>query len=270
MSLYVKSFIMGIIEGLTEFLPVSSTGHMIIAGDIIDFKGRTFHSMFEVVIQLGAILAVVYYYRTKIINSLKSLRPGERGFEFWLKIVIAFIPAAVVGALVHDYIEEYFFSSFTVAIALIVGGILMILSENIFGRSGLRDMEKTDKRQALTIGISQCLALIPGMSRSASTIMGGMVAGLSVKAAAEFSFFLAIPTMFGATFYSILKGFESITSVEWKAIGIGFVVSFFVAMLAIDRFLNYLKNNSLKTFAYYRIVLGILMLVLIHSGIVSV
>lgn len=269
MTLYMKSFIMGIIEGLTEFLPISSTGHMIIAGDIIDFKGRTFHSMFEVVIQLGAILAVVFYYRTKIIDSLKSLRPGERGFEFWLKILIAFIPAAVIGALTHDYIEEYFFSSKTVAVALIFGGILMVLSENIFGRSGLADMERTDKSQALTIGISQCLALIPGMSRSASTIMGGMVAGLSTKAAAEFSFFLAIPTMFGATFYSLLKGFSAITPQEWKAVGIGFVVSFFVAMLAIDRFLNYLKNNSLKVFAYYRIILGIVMLVLIYSGIVG-
>lgn len=189
MSLLIKALIMGIVEGLTEFLPVSSTGHMIIVGDFIDFKGESFHTMFEIVIQLGAILAVVYYYRHKIVSSLRHLRPGDKGFELWFKIFIAFLPAAVIGILIHDLIEKYLFSSLTVAIALIIGGFLMILAENYFGRSGLNDMDKTDVKQAFTIGIGQCLALIPGMSRSASTIMGGMAAGLSVKAAAEFSFF---------------------------------------------------------------------------------
>lgn len=267
MTLYQKAFIMGIVEGLTEFLPISSTGHMIITGDIIDFKGGSFHTMFEVVIQLGAILAVVYYYRVKIFDTLRHLKPREWGFEFWLKIIIAFIPSAIVGVLVHDYIEEHFFSSYTVAIALVVGGIMMILAENIFGRYGLDDMDKIDKKQALTIGIAQCMALIPGMSRSASTIMGGMAAGMATKAAAEFSFFLAIPTMFGATIYSLLKGFSGVTSEEWKALGIGFAVSFFVAILAVDRFLSYLKKHSLKFFAYYRIIFGILMIILISRGL---
>ncbi|MGB3963399.1 MAG: undecaprenyl-diphosphate phosphatase, partial [Tepidanaerobacteraceae bacterium] len=150
MGLLIKAFIMGVVEGLTEFLPVSSTGHMIIVGDFIDFKGESFHTMFEIVIQLGAILAVIFYYRDKIIDSLRHLRPGERGFELWFKIFIAFLPSAVIGLLLDDLIEEYLFSSFTVAIALIVGGFLMIFAENLFGRWGMDDMDKTDIRQALT------------------------------------------------------------------------------------------------------------------------
>ncbi len=267
MSLLVKALIMGIVEGLTEFLPVSSTGHMIIVGDFIDFKGESFHTMFEIVIQLGAILAVIFYYRNKILDSLRNIRPGEKGFELWFKIFIAFLPSAVLGLLIDDIIEEHFFSSFTVAIALIVGGFLMIFAENVFGRWGLDDMDKTGARQAFIIGIGQCLALIPGMSRSASTIMGGMAAGLSTKAAAEFSFFLAIPTMIAASTYSLLKGFSSMTTIQWQALGIGFVVSFIVALFAVDVFLSYLKKHSLKSFAYYRIVVGIIMIALITTGV---
>lgn len=269
MSLLIKAFIMGIVEGLTEFLPVSSTGHMIIVGDFIDFKGDSFHTMFQIVIQLGAILAVVYYYREKILDSLRNLKPGQRGFKLWFKIFIAFLPAAIIGLLLNDIIEEYFFSSFTVAIALIIGGIMMIMAENYFGRLGLDDMDKTNVKQSFIIGVSQCMALIPGMSRSASTIMGGMSAGLSVKAAAEFSFFLAIPTMVAATGYSLVKGFSSMNALEWQALGIGFIVSFIVALFAVDKFLEYLKKRPLKNFAYYRIVVGIIMIVLLTTGMIK-
>jgi len=269
MSLLVKAFIMGIVEGITEFLPVSSTGHMIIVGDFIDFKGGNFHTMFEIVIQLGAILAVVYYYREKIIDSIKNLKPGERGFELWFKIFVAFLPAAIVGILLNDIIKKYFFSSFTVAIALIIGGIMMIMAENYFGRSGLDDMDRTNVKQSFIIGVSQCMALFPGMSRSASTIMGGMAAGLSVKAAAEFSFFLAIPTMVAATAYSLVKDFSSVSVLEWQALGIGFAVSFIVALFAVDKFLDYLKRRPLKNFAYYRIVVGIVMIVLLTTGMIK-
>lgn len=269
MQLFVKAIIMGIVEGLTEFLPVSSTGHLIMVGDLIDFKGRPFHIMFEIVIQLGAILAVIFYYRHKILNSLKELLPGQRGFRFWLNIFIAFLPSAAVGVLINDYIERYLFSSFTVAIALILGGFLMILAENVFGRYGIEDLEEMTPGKSLVVGIAQCLSLFPGMSRSASTIMGGMAAGLSVKAAAEFSFFLAIPTMLGATTYSLMKGFSSVTAAEWQALGVGFVVSFLVALLAVDRFLAYLTRHSLKSFAYYRIAVGALMLFLVYAGVVG-
>lgn len=269
MQLFLKAIIMGIVEGLTEFLPVSSTGHLIIAGDLIDFKGTPFHIMFDIVIQLGAILAVIFYYRNKILNSLKEILPGQRGFRFWMNIFIAFLPAAVIGVLVNDYVERYLFSSFTVAIALIVGGILMILAENLFGRYGIEDLEEMTPGKSLVVGIAQCLSLFPGMSRSASTIMGGMAAGLSVKAAAEFSFFLAIPTILGASVYSLMKGFSSVSALEWQALGIGFLVSFVVALLVVDRFLAYLSRHSLKSFAYYRIAVGILMLLLIYAGIVA-
>lgn len=269
MSLFIKALIMGIVEGLTEFLPVSSTGHLIIVGDLIGFEGSRFHIMFEIVIQLGAILAVVYYYRNKIIDSIKHILPPEWGFSLWFKIVIAFIPSAVLGVLLNDYIEKYFFSPFTVAIALIIGGVFMVIAENKFGRSGLDIMDKVNFHQSLIIGIGQCLSLFPGMSRSASTIMGGMAAGLSVRAAAEFSFFLAIPTMFGASFYSLAKGVAHMSTSEWQALGIGFVVSFIVALLAVDRFLTFLKKHSLKSFAYYRIVLGIAMVALIAAKFVN-
>lgn len=268
MSLQIKAIIMGIIEGLTEFLPVSSTGHMIIAGDFIGFTGESFHTMFEIVIQLGAILAVIYYYRHKILDSIVHLKPGDRGFELWFKIFIAFLPSAVIGLLTNDLIEKYLFSSFTVAIALLIGGFLMILAENYFGRFGMDDIDKASTKQAFNIGIGQCLALIPGMSRSASTIMGGMAAGLSVKASAEFSFFLAIPTMIAASAFTLIKGYSGMTQAQWQSLAIGFVVSFIVALFAVDRFLSYLKKYSLKLFAYYRIVLGILMIGLIVAGII--
>lgn len=269
MSLFLKAIIMGIVEGITEFLPISSTGHMIIVGEFIDFKGGTFFTTFEVVIQLGAILAVMYYYRNKIFSSIKQIAPGQEGFDLWLKIFIAFLPAAAIGFVLHDFIEEWLFSPLTVSMALVFGGILMFVVENRHGRGLTLDMDQTDIRQAFLIGIYQCLALIPGMSRSASTIMGGMIAGLSVKAAAEFSFFLAMPTMVAASGYSLLKGFSGMTGEQWQALGIGFVVSFVVALLAVDKFLSYLQRNALKPFAYYRIAVGALLLILIGSGVIG-
>jgi undecaprenyl-diphosphatase len=260
---------MGIVEGLTEFLPISSTGHLIIVGDLIGFKGSSFNVMFEIVIQLGAILAVVFYYRKKIFDSILNILPGRWGFNLWFKMFIAFIPSAVIGVLLNNYIEAHLFSSFTVAIALVLGGILMILVENIFGRYGMDDMDNTSIGQSFLIGVAQCLSLFPGMSRSASTIMGGLVAGLSARAAAEFSFFLAIPTMFAATIFSLHKGISSMTPLEWQALGVGFVMSFIVALFAVDKFLSYLGKHSLKSFAYYRIVVGVLMIVLITAGIVK-
>lgn len=266
MSLTLKAIIMGIVEGLTEFLPVSSTGHLIIAGDFLGFKGTRFHVTFEIVIQLGAILAVVFYYRKKIIHSLLNLAPGKSGFRLWSNIFVAFIPSALIGVFFNDYIETYLFSSFTVAIALVLGGILMILAENTFGRHGLNEIEKASFGQSLLIGIAQCLALFPGMSRSASTIMGGLAAGFSLRGAAEFSFFLAIPTMIGASIFSLLKGIDAMGALEWQALGVGFIVSFIVALIAIDKFLSYVSNRSLKPFAYYRIVFGIVMMFLVLGG----
>ncbi|WP_026485729.1 undecaprenyl-diphosphate phosphatase [Caldanaerobius polysaccharolyticus] len=268
MIILLKAFLMGIVEGLTEFLPISSTGHLIIVGDLINFKG-SFETMFEIVIQLGAILAVVYYYRRKIWQSLKSLRPGKWGFNLWRNMVIAFMPSAIIGVLLNNYIEKYLFSSFTVGIAMVVGAIMLLIVEWAFGGYKIDDINDVDTKRSLLIGIAQCMSLFPGMSRSASTIMGGMIAGLSVKAAAEFSFFLAIPTMFAATGYSLLKNITAMTASEWQALAVGFIMSYIVALFVVDRFLSYLGKHSLKVFAYYRLVVGALMIWLVLSGIVK-
>jgi len=268
MILLVKAFILGIVEGLTEFLPVSSTGHLIIVGDLLNFKGA-YATMFEVVIQLGAILAIVYYYREKIWDSLKNLAPNKWGFRLWFKIVVAFIPSAILGLLLNDYIDKHLFSSFTVSIALIIGAIMMLIVENAFSNYKIDDMDKVSTKKSFWIGVAQCMSLFPGMSRSASTIMGGMMVGLSVKAAAEFSFFLAIPTMLGATVVSLHKGIASMTALEWEALAVGFIMSFIVALIVVDKFLSYLKSHPLRPFAYYRLIVGIIMIGLVLTKIVK-
>jgi undecaprenyl-diphosphatase len=270
MELLIKAFIMGIVEGLTEFIPVSSTGHLILVGNFINFTGK-FATMFEIVIQLGAILAVVYYFRNKIFSSFKALKPGEWGFNLWYKMFIAVLPAGIVGVLTHHYIEEHLFSPFTVSIALIVGAILMIVVEDIFGkRYKIDNMDKVDATGAFLIGVFQVMSLFPGMSRSASTIIGGMVMGLSVKAAAEFSFFLAIPTMLAATGFELLKNITAMSLLEWEALIVGFITSFISALIVVDKFLTYLRRHALKPFAYYRLGVGILMLFLITQKLITI
>lgn len=262
MTLILQALVMGIVEGLTEFLPVSSTGHLIIVGSLIGFTGD-FATMFEIVIQLGAILAVVFYYRERILASFKYLLPGAWGFNLWLKIFVAFLPSAVIGLLLNNLIEKYLFTPLWVAIALIIGAVMMLVVEKRFLGNKLKAIEAIGLRGAFFIGIGQCMSLFPGMSRSASTIMGGMMVGLSVKAAAEFSFFLAIPTMLAATAYSLLQGITAISSVEWGALVVGFIVSFIVALLVVGKFLSYLEKHQLKSFAIYRLILGIFMMLLV-------
>ncbi|HBM74347.1 MAG TPA: undecaprenyl-diphosphatase [Clostridiaceae bacterium] len=265
----LKALIMGIVEGLTEFLPVSSTGHLIMAADLMNFND-SFVPMFEIVIQLGAILAVIYYYRQKILESLKpkNIAPGGWGFKLWFKVFVAFLPAAIIGLLVNDFVEEHLFSSFTVAIALIVGAIMMLMVEKHFTNVRFRNMDSIGAKRSFIVGIAQCMSLFPGMSRSASTIMGGMMVGMSVKAAAEFSFFLAMPTMVAASAYSLVKGYQAMTFVEWTALIIGFVTSFIVALLVVEKFLSYLGKHPLKPFAYYRLAVGIIMIALILFKVV--
>ena len=208
--LMLKAVIIGIVEGITEFLPISSTGHMIIVGNLINFQApaypKAYVDMFEVVIQLGAILAIVVLYWDKIKNSLLNIMPGRWGFKLWFNIMVAFIPAAIIGLLLHKTIEEKLFNAVTVSLALIVGGFLMIFMENKYRRGNpTKSIEDVSVVQAFKIGCFQCLALWPGMSRSASTIMGAWVSGLNTVAAAEFSFFLAIPTMVAASGLSLIK-----------------------------------------------------------------
>lgn len=263
--LIIKAIAIGIVEGITEFLPISSTGHMIIVGNFISFNSPTYPKayidMFEVVIQLGAILAIVVLYWDKIFTSLKNLAPGKWGFRLWLNIIIAFLPSAIIGLALHKMIEEKLFNPITVAIALVFGGILMIIFENKFRRGNkTREIEDVTPIQAFKIGCFQCLALWPGMSRSASTIMGAWVSGLNNVAAAEFSFFLAIPTMVAASGLSLVQTKVSMDTLQILALAVGFVVSFLVALLVVDKFINFLKKKPMRVFAIYRIFVGVIIL----------
>lgn len=269
MLLILKAIIIGIVEGITEFLPISSTGHMIIVGNLINFTGD-FANLFEVVIQLGAILAVVFLFWDKIWSSLKNLAPGKWGFRLWLNIIVAFLPSAVVGLITKKYIDKYLFSTITVVLALIFGGFLMIFIENKYRRrKGINDIDNINIRQALLIGCFQCLSLWPGMSRSASTIMGAWISGLSSVAAAEFSFFLAIPTMVAASALTLIKGGVAIkTTTEVIALGVGFLVSFVVAYIVVEKFIGFLKKKPMRVFAIYRIFIGIILLALVFFNVI--
>lgn len=268
--LVLKAILIAFVEGITEFIPVSSTGHMIIAGNIINFKGE-FANMFEVVIQLGAILAIIVLYWDKIWRSVKEFFKGKpSGIKFWTNIIVAFMPAAVLGLLLKDKIEEYLFNPLTVALALIVGGILMVLIENKFRhRYTTKSIEKISIKQAFRIGCFQCFAMWPGMSRSASTIMGAWINGVSTVAATEFSFFLAIPTMIGATALTLFKSGMNFNSGEIITLVIGFVTAFLVALIVVERFISYLKKKPMKVFAIYRIIVGVILLLLIKVGTIS-
>lgn len=274
--LLIKSILLGVVEGLTEFLPVSSTGHIVIFENIIRFKGTTqsYVEMYTYVIQLGAILAVIVLYWKKIKDTVVNFFPQKvgyekSGFKFWFMIFIACIPGGILGILLDDLAEEYLLSSIPVAITLFLGGIWMIYAENKFRKGSAKNKElSVTPKQALIIGLFQCLAIIPGMSRSASTIIGGWIAGLSTVAAAEFSFFLAIPVMVGMSTLKIVKigGLFILTSSEMISLAAGFIVSFIVALIVINGFISYLKKKPMKVFAVYRMIFAVIVLLAGYLG----
>lgn len=258
-----KAIILGIIEGLTEFLPVSSTGHLIIVGEYLKFANESFSNVFNFVIQMGAILAVVIFFREKLFPKRGDREHSRKVFSLWFKVAVGCIPAGILGFLFDDYMEAHFYNSTAVALALIFGGLLLIVAERRLKRVRVSSTEDISYGNALTVGLAQCLAMWPGMSRSASTIIGGLFIGLSREVAAEFSFFLAIPTIVGASGYKLLKSGFNFTSEEWLILFIGTLVSFIVAYLVIAVFMNYVKRRKLEPFAYYRIILGVLVLLLV-------
>ncbi|MPQ44075.1 undecaprenyl-diphosphate phosphatase [Clostridium tarantellae] len=289
-----KAIIIAIVEGLTEFVPVSSTGHMILVGDLIHFGtssgfAKEFKDMFEVVIQLGAILAVVVLYWKKISTSVidffayifsskQDKKKYETGFRFGINVIIGTIPAMVLGLLFHSEIKKYLFSTKTVAIGFIVGGILLIIVENMFRKKIkskhakiTKDIDKMNYGQSLMVGVFQCISMWPGMSRSASTIMGGWISGLSTTVAAEFSFFLAIPAMVGASALDLYKfeGYSQMTATYWISLALGFIVAFVVSLLVIEKFINYLKKKPMRIFAVYRVVAGIVLAILIFTKVIQ-
>ena len=258
---FIQSIIIAIVEGLTEFIPVSSTGHIIIAGKIMNVPDNEFTKMFAVVIQLGAILAVVALYWKKFFDL--------RNINFYLKLAVGVIPALVLGYLLSDRIDQLLESSTTVAIALIAGGVVLLFVDKLFRRPLIREEKEISFGRSFIIGIWQCLAMIPGVSRSAASIIGGMQQKLTRTAAAEFSFFLAVPTMLAATSYKLLKHYKDtggFTGEEIKLLAVGNVVAFVVALLAIKFFINFLTKHGFRIWGVYRIVIGTLILILIKSG----
>jgi len=281
--------ILGIVEGLTEFLPVSSTGHLILVGHALGFTGDVAANA-EISIQLGAILAVMVFEREKISRLVSGAWEEQAAFRsligsgqhsswvaclkastamhpqlwFIMGLGIAFLPAALVGLLAHGWIKAHLFTPQTVAATSIFGGIVILLVEALKRNDRVLRLEQVSPIHAFYIGLAQCASLIPGMSRSGSTIIGGLLAGLDRKVATEYSFFLALPTIIAATLYETWKARATFTEQDFLALGVGMVVSFFVAWAVIAAFLAYVKRHTLRVFAYYRIMLGIVVLLIFH------
>lgn len=260
----IQTIIVAIVEGLTEFLPVSSTGHMIITEKLLNITETDFTKVFTVAIQLGAILAVVVLYWKKFFDF--------KNWEFYVKLIAAVIPALVFGFLFADKIDALLESALTVAISLLIGGIILLFIDGVFKNPTITSEKQVGYKQAVIIGVWQCIAMIPGVSRSAASIIGGMQQKLTRSAAAEFSFFLAVPTMMAATVYKLYKHFKEVggfTGDEIKQLAIGNLVAFIVAMLAIKFFISFLKKYGFRVWGVYRIIAGIIMLILIWQGVIQ-
>lgn len=256
---FLHAVILALIEGLTEFLPVSSTGHMIIGSAMMGIEGDDFTKLFTIVIQLGAILAVFVLYFKRFFQSI----------NFYLKLIVAFIPAAIMGLIFSDTIDDLMESPAVVAISLLLGGILLLFVDKWFKQPSIESDEEMTYWTALKVGFFQCLAMIPGVSRSGATIIGGMSQKMSRKWAAEFSFFLALPTMLGATLKKTMDYFDNhpaFTSEQINLLLVGNIIAFIVALLAIKGFIGYLNKYGFKLFGWYRIVVGVIILVLLASG----
>jgi len=256
--------ILGVIEGLTEFLPVSSTGHLILAGHWLGFEGENANT-FHIVIQLGAILAVVWEYRSQLFQHALGMSRDAKSRQYYANILLAFLPAAVLGFLLHETLKEHLFTPRNVALALIVGAVMIYVVESLRLRERTRAVEDMSVTQALLVGLAQCVALFPGFSRAAATILGGLVCGLDRPTAARFSFLLAIPTILGAALLDLAKSAGALDMSDMLWIGVGLVVSFVSAWLAVRWFLRFVSHHSLRVFAAYRLVLGFLVLVILRG-----
>ena len=258
--LLLKTVIMGLVEGATEFLPISSTGHLIIVGDILGFLSKEKRDIFEIIIQLGAILAVCWAFKQRLVDTVINLTKEAKAQHFVRNLLIAFMPAALLGLAFHGIIKEYLFSPFTVAIALIVGGFAILLIEKLPLKTPTQSVDDITSKQALQIGFAQALALVPGVSRAGATILGGMMFGLNRTVATEFSFFLAIPIMFAATGYDLLKSWRLLNADDLTVFAIGFVTAFLSALIAVKFLIRFVQTHNFVPFAWYRIVFGLLVL----------
>jgi undecaprenyl-diphosphatase len=255
----LDAIIMGLVEGLTEFLPVSSTGHLILMETLIGFKGPA-GKVFEISIQLGAILAICWLYRTKLLQVAKNLPRSKPEQKFALNIILAFLPAAVLGFLFNHAIKERFFHVPVVATTMFLGGFVILAIEKWKPATRVQTLDDISPKRALLVGFCQALSMIPGVSRSGATIMGALLLGVERKTAAEFSFFLAIPTMFAATLYELFKSRHDLTSDGLVVIAVGFVTAFISALLVVKWFVGFISRHGFAVFAWYRIVIGSVLL----------
>ena len=265
---FLKALILGVVEGLTEFLPISSTGHLILVGDLLDFndeKGK----VFEIVIQTGAMLAVVWEYRQRFARVLAGLLSDPAAQRFALNLAVAFMPAALLGLAFASAIKRYLFQAIPVALAFIVGGCIILWVERRERRATVENVDDMTWKDALKVGCAQAFALIPGTSRSGATIIGGMLFGLSRRAATEFSFFLAVPTLIAAGAYDLYRHRALLDPGDLGVFGVGFVAAFVAAFLCVRWLLRYIATHDFSAFAWYRIVFGVVVLATAYTGLVN-
>lgn len=269
-SVWIKVIVLGIVEGVTEFLPISSTGHLIVAARLLDYNAVG--SVFEIFIQLGAVVAVLVFYWSQLWGQVRAVRHDVTVQQFWLGIIVAFIPAAGVGFLLADVIDQVLFNPTVVGLALIVGGVIFLIIERpgVIPPPSTTEVTKVSLRQALAVGLAQVLALIPGVSRSGASIVGGMLVGLDRSTATQFSFFLSIPTLGVATIYTLIRNLDSIQPDQMAQLIVGAAVAGLVAWLSIKWLLNYVSRNSFVLFGYYRIISGVIILLLVAFAGLSV
>lgn len=266
--LLTKAFLLGIVEGVTEFLPISSTGHLIIVGDLLNYNDAQ-SKVFKIVIQLAAILAVCWDFRARLMTAVSGLHRDRQQQHFALLILLGFLPAMVLGFLFYGIIKTYLFNPITVAGALIAGGLVILYLEKRAYQPRFASVDEMTWRESLAVGFAQSLAMFPGVSRAGATIMGGLYFGLSRKAATEFSFFLAIPTMFAATVYDVYKNWALLRVEDLPVFAVGFIASFIAAMLTVKALLRFVSNHTFIPFAWYRIVFGGVVLLTYYSGIID-
>ena len=277
LTLLLKAAILGVVEGLTEFLPISSTGHLILAGSLLDFTGPT-AKVFEIAIQTGAMIAVIWEYRVRVFGTIKGLRTEVQAQRFALNVLVAFIPAVVLGLALGSAIKAKLFHPVPVALSFVIGGLIILWVERRHrDKFGVMDLEGSRRARvetvddmtvmdALKVGLVQCAALIPGTSRSGATIIGAMLFGFSRKAATEFSFFLGIPTLIGAGAYSLLKNRQDLQLSDWPLFAVGTVFAFLSALVCIRWLIRYVATHDFTIFAWYRIVFGGLVLLTAFTG----
>jgi undecaprenyl-diphosphatase len=267
--LLIKAAILGVVEGATEFLPISSTGHLILAGDLLNFMDHAKRNVFEIAIQLGAIMAVVWEYRARFVSTFAGIGRDPVANRLIINLAIAFLPLAILGLAFGDTIKANLFKPVPVALAFIVGALIILWAEKREHTVTIETVDEIRPQDAVKLGLAQAVALIPGMSRSGSTIIGGLFFGLSRKAAAEFSFFLAVPTLGIASIYSMYKDRALIDTNDIGAWALGFVFAFISAMIAVRALIRYVSHHDFTIFAWYRIVFGLVVLLTAYTGVVN-